>query len=128
VGILFVIIAFLQAAPQTNNLNTEQTVLLFLQKLQATGNSFLPVAGIMFVIGIVLLFFTPHKRGEQGIRARWLLGGCLMPFALLIAIGTVLPLIFTGLALGSLDPTTGVITNSLGFWGSVVLYVLTSWT
>lgn len=124
-GILFAIIAFFQASAESKNLTTEQSTLLFLQKMSDIEHSVLPFASIALVVGLVFLFISFRKRGMTV--GAFCSGGCLTLGGVFVGIGTLLPLAFTSVALSAINSETGVITNPLFFWGSIILFVLTCW-
>lgn len=124
-GCSFSIIAWLQAIPESTGLTTQQSLLLFLTKLQAIQHGFLPIAAVVFVIGIVVFLVVP--KSKTGGLAAGCSAGCLAAVAIGVGLCTFIQMIFTGIVLGSMNPVTGDVQNTLAFVGGIVIYVVFSW-
>lgn len=123
-GILFAIIAWIQTSSESAGLNAQQSLLLFLTKLQALQHGFLPIAAVIFVIGLVVFLVVP--KSKTGGLAAGCSAGCLSIVAMAIGLCTLIQMIFTSVILSSLNPVTGEVQNLALLVGGVIVYALFS--
>lgn len=123
-GILFAIIAWIQTSSESAGLNAQQSLLLFLTKLQALQHGFLPIAAVIFVIGLVVFLIVP--KSKTGGLAAGCSAGCLSVVAMYVGLCTLVQMIFTSVVLSSLNPVTGDVQNLALLVGGIVVYAIFS--